>query len=170
MATFLRRSLVRADEGEACLVPTINAGARRLFGPQNEAAMGAYPTIARPVMVKSLTRVCNPARAGIARPCAFPSCEFPRRDRSLAMAEEKPSLHIDTDWKKQAQEEKKKLAEQEAQRKAAASAAPVGPAGVVPTSATAPAAAGGAGGRAPAQQGARGRRDVQELPEASLES
>ena len=86
------------------------------------------------------------------------------------MAEEKPSLHIDTDWKKQAQEEKKKLAEQEAQRKAAASAAPVGPAGVVPTSATAPAAAGSAGGRAPAQQGARGRRDVQELPEASLES
>src|SRR5688500_9614779 len=164
MATFLRRSLVRADEGEACLVPTINAGARRLFGPQNEAAMGAYPTIARPVMVKSLTRVCNPARAGIPRPCAFPSCEFPRRDRSLAMAEEKPSLHIDTDWKKQAQEEKKKLAEQEAQRKAAA---PVGPAGVVPTSATVPAAAGSAGGRAPAQQGARGRRDAQELPEAS---
>ena len=87
------------------------------------------------------------------------------------MAEEKPSLHIDTDWKKQAQEEKKKLAEQEAQRKAAAaSAEPVGPAGVVPTTATAPAAAGGAGGRAPAKQGARGRRDAQELPEASLES
>ena len=86
------------------------------------------------------------------------------------MAEEKPSLHIDTDWKKQAQEEKKKLAEQEAQRKAAASADPVGPAGVVPTTTTAPAAAGGACGRAPAQQGARGRRDAQELPEASLES
>ncbi|HEX3358224.1 MAG TPA: DUF1844 domain-containing protein [Tepidisphaeraceae bacterium] len=29
------------------------------------------------------------------------------------MAEEQPSLHIDTDWKKQAQEEKRKLAEQE---------------------------------------------------------
>ena len=27
------------------------------------------------------------------------------------MAEEQPSLHIDTDWKKQAQEEKKRLAE-----------------------------------------------------------
>ncbi|MCC7349241.1 MAG: DUF1844 domain-containing protein [Phycisphaerales bacterium] len=39
------------------------------------------------------------------------------------MAEEdnQPSLHIDTDWKKQAQEEKRKLAEQEA-AKAAASA------------------------------------------------
>ena len=29
------------------------------------------------------------------------------------MAEETPSLHIDTDWKKQAQEEKRRLAEQE---------------------------------------------------------
>ena len=29
------------------------------------------------------------------------------------MAEENPSLHIDTDWKKQAQEEKRRLAEQE---------------------------------------------------------
>ena len=37
------------------------------------------------------------------------------------MAEELPSLHIDTDWKKQAQEEKKRLAEaQEKQRAAAA--------------------------------------------------
>ncbi|HTL27609.1 MAG TPA: DUF1844 domain-containing protein [Tepidisphaeraceae bacterium] len=36
------------------------------------------------------------------------------------MAEEQPSLHIDTDWKKQAQEEKRKLAEQEKQRQAAA--------------------------------------------------
>ena len=32
------------------------------------------------------------------------------------MAEEKPSLHIDTDWKKQAQEEKKRLAEEEARK------------------------------------------------------
>ena len=39
------------------------------------------------------------------------------------MAEEKPSLHIDTDWKKQAQEEKKRLTEQE-QKKAAPPAAP----------------------------------------------
>jgi len=44
------------------------------------------------------------------------------------MAEEQPSLHIDTDWKKQAQEEKRRLAEQE-QKKAAeaqASAASTG--------------------------------------------
>src|SRR4051812_45897891 len=33
------------------------------------------------------------------------------------MAEENPSLHIDTDWKKQAQEEKRRLSEQE-QKKA----------------------------------------------------
>jgi len=39
------------------------------------------------------------------------------------MAEEQPSLHIDTDWKKQAQEEKRRLAEQE-QKKAAAAPAP----------------------------------------------
>jgi len=38
------------------------------------------------------------------------------------MAEEQPSLHIDTDWKKQAQEEKKRLTEQE-QTKAATGAA-----------------------------------------------
>ena len=41
------------------------------------------------------------------------------------MAEE-PSLHIDTDWKKQAQEEKKRLAEQE-QKKAAEAAATAPP-------------------------------------------
>ena len=34
------------------------------------------------------------------------------------MADEKPSLHIDTDWKKQAQEEKRRLVEQEAAKKA----------------------------------------------------
>ena len=39
------------------------------------------------------------------------------------MAEEQPSLHIDTDWKKQAQEEKRRLAEQE-QKKPAAPAQP----------------------------------------------
>ena len=39
------------------------------------------------------------------------------------MAEEQPSLHIDTDWKKQAQEEKRKLAEQEQKKAAEAQAA-----------------------------------------------
>ena len=45
------------------------------------------------------------------------------------MAEELPSLHIDTDWKKQAQEEKRKLAEAAEKARtaqAAASTAPVG--------------------------------------------
>jgi hypothetical protein len=41
------------------------------------------------------------------------------------MADEQSSLHIDTDWKKQAQEEKRKLAEQEAAAKAKTPAASV---------------------------------------------
>jgi len=65
---------------------------------------------------------------------------------------ETPSLHIDTDWKKQAQEEKRKLAEQ-AQKRAPVPAAPAS-------------AAGGAGGRAGAAPG--GKRSVRELPEASF--
>jgi hypothetical protein len=40
------------------------------------------------------------------------------------MTDEKPTIHIDSDWKKQAQEEKRKLAEQEKQKTAAATAAP----------------------------------------------
>jgi hypothetical protein len=39
------------------------------------------------------------------------------------MSDEKPSLHIDTDWKRQAQEEKKRLAE-EAERKRPQAATP----------------------------------------------
>lgn len=87
------------------------------------------------------------------------------------MAEEKPGLHVDTDWKKQAQEEKRKLAEQEEKRKTAATA----PAGVVPGAASASAAtaspsagpaAGGrqAGGRGAGQRAQAGR----ELPQASF--
>ncbi|MCC6423870.1 MAG: DUF1844 domain-containing protein [Phycisphaerales bacterium] len=49
----------------------------------------------------------------------------------MAEEENQPSLHIDTDWKKQAQEEKRKLAEQESAKAAAAAppdakAAPAG--------------------------------------------
>jgi hypothetical protein len=44
------------------------------------------------------------------------------------MAEEKPTLHVDTDWKKQAQEEKRKLAEEE-QKKAQAASSPGRPGG-----------------------------------------
>jgi hypothetical protein len=58
---------------------------------------------------------------------------------------EQPSLHIDTDWKTQAQEEKRKLAEQEKKRAAEG----------------APAAA--SAGKAPA-----GRRGARELPPASF--
>ena len=66
---------------------------------------------------------------------------------------EQPTLHIDTDWKKQAQEEKRKLAEEE-QKRAAASAN---------TSAAVPAGAGGKPGAA-----GTGQRGARELPTASF--
>jgi hypothetical protein len=69
------------------------------------------------------------------------------------MAEEKPSLHIDTDWKKQAQEEKKRLAEEEARK--AAAAAPAASPSAPPTP----------GSPRPGPAGARGSR---ELPPASF--
>ncbi len=63
------------------------------------------------------------------------------------MAEEQPSLHIDTDWKKQAQEEKRRLAEKAQQAKATP---PAGPAAAAvpgaPAAAAGPAAAGRRGG------------------------
>jgi Domain of unknown function (DUF1844) len=40
------------------------------------------------------------------------------------MPEEKPSLHIDTDWKKQAQEEKRRLVEEAEKKKLAEAASP----------------------------------------------
>ncbi|MGD0387364.1 MAG: DUF1844 domain-containing protein [Tepidisphaeraceae bacterium] len=70
------------------------------------------------------------------------------------MAEEKPSIHIDTDWKRQAQEEKKRLVEEEA-RKARESAA------------AAPSAAAGAGPSSPRSAAAPGRPRG-ELPPASF--
>ena len=73
------------------------------------------------------------------------------------MPDEKPSLHIDDDWKKQAQEEKRRLAEQEQQRKSAAT-----PAGVMPGTATASRSA------APAAGGKGAAREPRELPPASL--
>jgi len=68
------------------------------------------------------------------------------------MADEHPSLHIDTDWKKQAQEEKKRLAEQQKQTAAPAPAAaemapPGAPVGAMPG--TGPAAAGRERGEMP---------------------
>jgi hypothetical protein len=66
---------------------------------------------------------------------------------------EQPSLHIDTDWKKHAQEEKRKLAEQE-QKRTVETAGP---------SLTGP---GGAGGKLGAASG--GKRAARELPVASF--
>jgi len=48
------------------------------------------------------------------------------------MADEQPSLHIDTDWKKQAQEEKRRLAEAEEQKKAAQAAPAQQPSSAAP--------------------------------------
>ncbi len=67
------------------------------------------------------------------------------------MSEEKPSLHIDTDWKRQAQEEKKRLAEEEAKK--AKESAPAAPATAAP------------GASAPRAAAARGRG---ELPPANF--
>ncbi|MGA2499488.1 MAG: DUF1844 domain-containing protein [Tepidisphaeraceae bacterium] len=78
------------------------------------------------------------------------------------MAEEpKMSLHVDSDWKKQAQEEKRKLAEQEAARKKQEQTVTAAPMGVVAGSAAAPSrqAATGQGGARP-----------QEMPQAGLDT
>jgi hypothetical protein len=82
------------------------------------------------------------------------------------MAEEKLGLHVDNDWKKQAQEEKRKLAEQEEKRKTAATT----PAGVVPGAAgggppSGPAGARQAAGRGAGQGQGQGGR---EIPQASF--
>ena len=95
------------------------------------------------------------------------------------MAEERPSLHIDTDWKKQAQEEKRRLAEEQQKRPAAAAAQPpamtpgmvgVGPAAAAmapaaPDPATAAATTAGAPANG-AGAGAEARRGA--LPQANL--
>ncbi len=73
------------------------------------------------------------------------------------MAEEKLSLHIDTDWKKQAQEEKRKLVEQ-AQKPEPAKTAPASSAPPAASPADRPAAAG--------RTTAAGKR--REIPQASF--
>jgi len=96
------------------------------------------------------------------------------------MSDEKPSLHIDTDWKKQAQEEKRKLAEQEAAKKAqqpppGASAASAGagagasPAMMPPGAGAAASAVPGGAASARGATGARGRERGQ-IPQASFPS
>ncbi len=70
------------------------------------------------------------------------------------MSDEKPTLHIDTDWKKQAQEEKKRLAEEESRK--AQESAPAGPATSATASPSSP---------RPGASAARGRP---EIPPASF--
>jgi hypothetical protein len=69
------------------------------------------------------------------------------------MAEEQTSLHIDTDWKKQAQEEKRKMAEQAGKAKEQVAAPPSG---------SAPAVAVPAGGKR--------SKGVRELPPPGIAS
>ncbi len=93
------------------------------------------------------------------------------------MADEQPSLHIDTDWKKQAQEEKRKLAEQEAAKKAPAQ--PAGPSSAGPPAAPPGASAGASAGSSAAPgtrasagpTGAGGRaRERGQVPQANFAS
>jgi hypothetical protein len=76
------------------------------------------------------------------------------------MAETNPSLHIDTDWKKQAQEEKRRLAEQEQQKPASTAAT------AQPTAPDAPPGPTGARPASPRRSGEPGR--ARELPPASF--
>jgi hypothetical protein len=76
------------------------------------------------------------------------------------MAEEQPSIHIDTDWKKQAQQEKQRLAEQEKAAAAARAPAAVGP--------PAPASGGPAAEPGARPRAAAGRGEGRELPPASF--
>jgi hypothetical protein len=83
------------------------------------------------------------------------------------MAEQNPSLHIDNDWKKQAQEEKRKLAEAEKAKSAAS--APATTAGGSDASATAGAAREGASPRSATAPGAaRGQREMPPATFATL--
>ena len=91
----------------------------------------------------------------------------------MAEDQQNPSLHIDTDWKKQAQEEKRRLAEEEQKRAAErerASTPPLGAAaggGVASATPEGPTGSPGAGARS-----ARGRagaaRGERAIPEASF--
>jgi hypothetical protein len=91
------------------------------------------------------------------------------------MADDQPSLHIDTDWKKQAQEEKRKLADEEHKRaadreaaKSAASAPAMSPEDLAPTAGR-PASA-GPSSPSRSRSGARGERAIPEASFATLVS
>lgn len=86
------------------------------------------------------------------------------------MADEKPSLHIDSDWKRQAQEEKQRQAEAEKARQAKASegvAGRIGPGGVAAVAAGAASPATPAGRGTAAGQPA-GKREMPQVSFATL--
>src|SRR5512141_919717 len=88
----------------------------------------------------------------------------------MAEESEQPSLHIDTDWKKQAQEEKRRLAE-EAAKKAQQGPAPaaIPPVGSADAGGSAPPGAGPASpSRAAGARGSRGERGERAMPPASF--
>ena len=66
------------------------------------------------------------------------------------MADDAPSLHVDTDWKKQAQEEKRRLAEQQVAAKPKEPLTVPGPGGAAVSSGPSTAAATSSSGRAAA--------------------
>ncbi|MEA2736555.1 MAG: hypothetical protein QOE14_3006 [Humisphaera sp.] len=91
------------------------------------------------------------------------------------MADEKPSLHIDTDWKKQAQEEKRRLAEDEqkrvAERERGTATAPAPGMGIGAGAAPGSSASAGTGataGPARGRAGAPGASRERAIPEASF--
>src|SRR5688572_7277030 len=94
-----------------------------------------------------------------------------------AMADEQPSLHIDTDWKKQAQEEKRRLAEEEQKRaadrersSAGAATTPGAGMGIGAPGMGSPASAGAAPGAASARgrAGSAGASRERAIPEANV--
>ena len=86
------------------------------------------------------------------------------------MADEQPSLHIDTDWKKQAQEEKRKLAEQEQKRAAEREAAKSSTPPPIMSADVPGAAPASPGTSASSRQrgGATGARGERQIPQASF--
>jgi hypothetical protein len=89
------------------------------------------------------------------------------------MAEEQPSLHIDTDWKKQAQEEKRRLAEEEqrraAERERSAATTPAPGLGIGSgASPGSPASAGAGAGPARGRAGSSAASRERPVPEANL--
>jgi hypothetical protein len=84
------------------------------------------------------------------------------------MAEEQPSLHIDTDWKKQAQEEKRRLTEEEQKRAVEREKAATMPTGMASGPAVSPAStAGTARSRVGSTASGASSRE-RALPEASF--